>query len=94
MYPTPSEEPPKLPTNQVEPSSPLSNATVFLSEKDIIVDSTVINDYLKERGVDVRLMRNLRHGGFLIDRKWRQQVLDQTEQLARNIEGEGIVNKA
>ena len=52
-------------------------AVVFLSEKDCIVPTARIYQFLGGKGghVDVQLMPNLDHGGFLLDDYWMDVVL-------------------
>ncbi|KAI8384380.1 Alpha/Beta hydrolase protein [Radiomyces spectabilis] len=73
-----------------DPQDPLSNTTVFLSEKDGIVDSPLVAQYLQQNHVDARIMPGLQHAAFLINWKWRQQIIHRIEETARNIDDEGI----
>ncbi|KAG0171536.1 hypothetical protein DFQ30_000842 [Apophysomyces sp. BC1015] len=90
VHPTTAPEPPNLPV-PVEPDSPLSNAAVFLSEHDGIVDSPTVANYLKQRGVDARIMPGMEHAEFLLNWKWRKQILEKIEQIGINADDEGVI---
>jgi hypothetical protein len=64
-------------------SGPLSNATVFLSEKDGIVGSSIVYNYLLERGVDARIMDNLEHAMFLSNSNWKKTISNQIDTIAK-----------
>lgn len=67
----------------LDTKGPLANATVFLSEKDGIVGSSVVHRYLLERGVDVRMMEGLEHAMFLSSGYWKKIISSQIDTIAR-----------
>ncbi|KAI9302793.1 Alpha/Beta hydrolase protein [Cunninghamella echinulata] len=75
----------------LNPTSPIRNSTVFLSEKDGIVASPTIANHLVESGVDCRVMPKLEHAGFLIDWSWQSRILEQVDWIARNVDDECLV---
>ncbi|KAI9029666.1 Alpha/Beta hydrolase protein [Phycomyces nitens] len=74
----------------LDPSSPLTNAVVFLSELDIVSNSPLVGKYLTGRGVDARLMSGLDHAGFMFNWEWRERILRQVERVASNVDDEGV----
>lgn len=72
---------PVLPS-PLDKNGPLANATVFLSENDGIVGSSVVHTYLLERGVDARIMGGLGHGMFLANRHWKKIISNQIGTIA------------
>lgn len=80
--PTNNQSTPTLPSS-LDISGPLANATVFLSEKDGIVGSNSVYQYLLERGVDARIMHNLDHAMFLGDSSWKKTIANQIDTIAK-----------
>ncbi|KAF7729575.1 hypothetical protein EC973_004250 [Apophysomyces ossiformis] len=93
VHPTSTSQPPCLPT-VVEPNSPLSNAAIFLSERDGIVDSLVVATYLKERGVNAKIMPGMEHAEFLVNWKWRKHILEQVEYIGKQADDRSSVLKS
>jgi hypothetical protein len=60
----------------------LSNATIFLSEKDGIVGSACVYNYLLGKGVDAHIMDGLEHAMFLTNIKWKKTISNQIDVLA------------
>ncbi|KAI8971197.1 Alpha/Beta hydrolase protein [Pilobolus umbonatus] len=56
---------------------PLSNATVFLSENDIIVPSLDVYSYLSKHNINAVIMPQLQHAAFLINSKWKNTILNE-----------------
>lgn len=73
---------PVLPS-PLDTKGPLANATVFLSENDGIVGSSVVHSYLLERGVDARIMEGLEHAMFLSSSHWKKTISNQINTIAR-----------
>lgn len=48
---------------------------VFLSERDIIVNSPLVNTYLSKHGVNTELMPGLDHASFLVHPSWQHRIL-------------------
>jgi hypothetical protein len=65
---------------------PLANATVFLSERDGIVGSSAVYDYLVERSVDTRMMNGLEHAMFLFSSQWKKIISQQIQTIVRKAE--------
>lgn len=60
----------------------LSNATIFLSEKDGIVGSACVYNYLMQKGVETHVMDGLEHAMFLTNTRWKKIISNQIEVLA------------
>jgi hypothetical protein len=60
----------------------LSNAAIFLSEKDGIVGSACVYNYLVEKGVDAHVMDGLEHAMFLTNTRWKKVISNQIDILA------------
>lgn len=72
------------------PNEKTAPMAVYLSEKDTIIDSHLVADYLQARDMDVHLMPGLQHAGFLIDAHWRDQILAKVDHLANQPIDEAI----
>ncbi|KAI8977022.1 hypothetical protein BDF20DRAFT_539528 [Mycotypha africana] len=79
--PNNTEEKPRLPSH-LDETSPLSNATVFLSERDGLVCSAYVYQYLLERGVDAYIMKDLEHAMFLTNTNWKSTIKKQIDTIA------------
>ncbi|KAI7876218.1 alpha/beta-hydrolase [Lichtheimia hyalospora FSU 10163] len=81
-----------LPSSPVPPEQhgPLRNATVFLSENDAIVDSSLIAEYLHDAGVQAHLMKDIGHAEFLINGQWKDDIVNQVEKAVSCMEDEGL----
>ncbi|ORE12576.1 hypothetical protein BCV71DRAFT_246819 [Rhizopus microsporus] len=51
------------------------NTKVYLSEKDNIVNSLRVNDYLNRHGIDSTVMQGLDHASFLFHSIWKNEIL-------------------
>jgi len=87
-------------TNQVallpsplDMKSPLANASVFLSEKDGIVGSATVYNYLLTRGVDAHIMDHLEHAMFLTNTKWKDSITKRVDLIARKADYAALINK-
>ncbi|KAI8647761.1 Alpha/Beta hydrolase protein [Parasitella parasitica] len=76
-------QPATLPPLPTEKNSPLANASIFLSEKDGIVGSGPVLEYLLARGVDAHIMDNLEHAMFLTSTKWKDTIASRVDTIAR-----------
>lgn len=80
--PTNTQQAASLPS-PLDMSSPLANASVFLSEKDGIVGSATVYNYLLARGVDAHIMDHLEHAMFLTNTKWKDCITKRVDLIAR-----------
>ncbi|ORY93832.1 Alpha/Beta hydrolase protein [Syncephalastrum racemosum] len=64
------------------PNEKMAPMAVYLSEKDTIIDSQLVADYLQAQNMDVHLMPGLQHAGFLIDVPWRDEILAKINKMA------------
>ncbi|KAI8066282.1 Alpha/Beta hydrolase protein [Gilbertella persicaria] len=61
---------------------PLQNIAVFLSEKDGIVGSDQVYQYLLENDVNTYSMKGLEHAMFLINKKWKSTIIHQIDTIS------------
>ncbi|KAL0138174.1 hypothetical protein V8B55DRAFT_1535708 [Mucor lusitanicus] len=80
--PTNTQQVAALPS-PLDMDSPLANASVFLSEKDGIVGSATVYNYLLARGVDAHIMDHLEHAMFLTNTKWKDCITKRVDLIAR-----------
>ncbi|KAI8384936.1 Alpha/Beta hydrolase protein [Radiomyces spectabilis] len=58
--------------------------TVFLSEKDNIIDSSRVAAYLQEHQIKMTLMENLDHASFLINAGWERRIVETVGEYVRS----------